>query len=111
MLPKMKTHKHRADRRKSEERIAELKRQLAEYAKKSGGLSLTEKYTKHANNRPSHNRRKRLRIACKSDSFTWQTASQRIAELRESRHSMEEVKLYLSSLPDASDRRDPATGL
>jgi hypothetical protein len=37
MLPKMKTHKHRADRRKSEERIAELKRQLAEYAKKSGG--------------------------------------------------------------------------
>jgi hypothetical protein len=37
MLPKMKTDKHRADRRKSEERIAELKRQLAEYAKKSGG--------------------------------------------------------------------------
>jgi hypothetical protein len=36
MHPKMKMDKHRADRRKSEERIAELKRQLAEYAKKSG---------------------------------------------------------------------------
>ena len=37
MFPKMEMDEHRADRRQIAERIAELEKQLADHAKKTGG--------------------------------------------------------------------------
>jgi len=37
MFPKMEMDEHRAERQKLEARIAELEKQLADYARKTGG--------------------------------------------------------------------------